>query len=105
MVKRRQMTVMKLPGENLLDGLRSGRGLPTLRARDPTRSLPLDPPFCEATPEDVVGTAALQWFARPVCCQGFPQEALPPELRDQTEMGLWRLVGEEFTREHCSGEA
>ncbi len=46
-----------------------------------------------------VGTAAIHRFARPICYQGFPQEALPPELRDRNERGIWRLVEGEMTRE------
>jgi len=39
-----------------------------------------------------VGTAAVLRFARPVCYQDFPQQLLPPELRDRNERGIWRLV-------------
>jgi alpha-ketoglutaric semialdehyde dehydrogenase len=39
-----------------------------------------------------VGTAAITRFARPLCWQDFPQGALPPELRDVNERGIWRLV-------------
>lgn len=46
-----------------------------------------------------VGTAAIQRFVRPVAFQDFPQSALPPELRDQNERGILRLVDDEFTRE------
>ena len=46
-----------------------------------------------------VGTAAIYRFARPICYQGFPQEALPPQLRDQNEHGLLRMVNGDFTRE------
>ena len=46
-----------------------------------------------------VGTAAITRFARPVAYQGFPDEALPPELRDSNPRGLWRLVNGEMTRE------
>ena len=45
-----------------------------------------------------VGTAAIYRFARPVCYQDFPQEALPPQLRDQNERGLLRMVNGEYTR-------
>jgi NADP-dependent aldehyde dehydrogenase len=39
-----------------------------------------------------VGTAAISRFARPVCYQDFPDVALPAELRDRNERGIWRLV-------------
>lgn len=46
-----------------------------------------------------VGTLAILRFARPVCFQGFPQTALPPELQDANPLGLWRLVDGHFTRD------
>jgi NADP-dependent aldehyde dehydrogenase len=46
-----------------------------------------------------VGTAAVLRFARPVCYQDFPQELLPPELRDRNERGIWRQVDGRFTAE------
>jgi NADP-dependent aldehyde dehydrogenase len=49
-----------------------------------------------------VGTAAILRFARPVCYQDFPQEALPPELRDRNELGIWRLEGGQLTRGDCT---
>mgnify|MGYP006954428295 CR=1 FL=1 len=39
-----------------------------------------------------VGTAAILRFARPVCFQDFPDEALPVELRNRNARGIWRLV-------------
>lgn len=39
-----------------------------------------------------VGSAAIERFVRPVAFQGFPQDALPPELRDDNPRGIWRLV-------------
>jgi NADP-dependent aldehyde dehydrogenase len=39
-----------------------------------------------------VGTAAIERWARPVCYQGFPQEALPEELRNRNARRIWRLV-------------
>jgi 2,5-dioxopentanoate dehydrogenase len=38
-----------------------------------------------------VGTLAIYRFARPVCFQGFPQAALPPELQDENPLGIRRL--------------
>src|SRR5829696_6348956 len=46
-----------------------------------------------------VGTAAVKRFARPVCYQNFPREALPVELRDDNPRGLWRLVDNRWTKE------
>ncbi|HEY8460573.1 MAG TPA: aldehyde dehydrogenase family protein, partial [Blastocatellia bacterium] len=48
-----------------------------------------------------VGTAAILRFARPVCYQNFPQEALPVELRNVNERGVWRLVDNQLTKENC----
>jgi NADP-dependent aldehyde dehydrogenase len=45
-----------------------------------------------------VGAAAIKRFARPVCYQDFPQEALPIELRDQNERGIWRLVNNRWSK-------
>jgi NADP-dependent aldehyde dehydrogenase len=39
-----------------------------------------------------VGTAAILRFARPVCYQDFPNEALPAELQDGNPRKVWRLV-------------
>ena len=46
-----------------------------------------------------VGTAAIKRFARPVCYQNFPQEALPVELRDENPRRLWRLVDNIWTKD------
>ncbi len=46
-----------------------------------------------------VGTAAISRFARPVSYQNFPQSALPVELQNKNERGLWRLVDNQFTKE------
>ncbi|MBI5381944.1 MAG: aldehyde dehydrogenase (NADP(+)) [Opitutae bacterium] len=46
-----------------------------------------------------VGTAALLRFARPVCYQGFPAALLPPALRDENPLGLWRLVNGSLSRD------
>lgn len=51
-----------------------------------------------------VGTAAITRFARPVCWQGFPQAALPAELRDANERGIWRLVDGSPTRADINTE-
>lgn len=39
-----------------------------------------------------VGTMAIERFCRPVCYQNFPETELPPALRDDNPLGLWRLV-------------
>jgi NADP-dependent aldehyde dehydrogenase len=46
-----------------------------------------------------VGTQAIYRFARAVCYQGFPNEALPDELKDENPLGIWRLVDGQMTRE------
>jgi len=46
-----------------------------------------------------VGSRAIFRFARPVCYQGFPNEALPEELKDENPLGIWRMVDGEMTRE------
>ena len=45
-----------------------------------------------------IGTGAILRFGRPICYQNFPQSALPKELRDANEMGIWRLVDNELTK-------
>lgn len=45
-----------------------------------------------------VGTAAIERFVRPICLQNFPQEALPPELRDDNPRKIWRLVDGKMTQ-------
>jgi NADP-dependent aldehyde dehydrogenase len=39
-----------------------------------------------------VGTQAIYRFARPVCFQNFPNDALPAELKDGNPLGIWRLM-------------
>jgi alpha-ketoglutaric semialdehyde dehydrogenase len=46
-----------------------------------------------------VGTRAIFRFTRPVCYQGFPDDALPEELKDANPLGVWRMVDGETTRE------
>jgi NADP-dependent aldehyde dehydrogenase len=46
-----------------------------------------------------VGSQAIFRFCRPVCYQGFPQTALPEELKDANPMHIWRLVDGEMTTE------
>jgi NADP-dependent aldehyde dehydrogenase len=46
-----------------------------------------------------VGSQAIFRFARPVCYQGFPDQALPDELKDANPLGIWRMVDGQMTRE------
>ena len=46
-----------------------------------------------------VGTQAIYRFCRPVCYQGFPDEALPDELKDSNPLGIWRMMDGEMTKE------
>lgn len=46
-----------------------------------------------------VGTQAIFRFTRPVCYQGFPDEALPQELKNANPQGIWRMVDGQMTRE------
>jgi NADP-dependent aldehyde dehydrogenase len=46
-----------------------------------------------------VGTRAIFRFTRPGCYQGFPDDALPEELKDSNRSGIWRMVDGQMTRE------
>jgi alpha-ketoglutaric semialdehyde dehydrogenase len=46
-----------------------------------------------------VGSQAIFRFARPVCYQGFPDEALPEELKNTNPLGIWRMVDGQMTQE------
>ncbi len=46
-----------------------------------------------------VGTAAIKRFARPICCQNFPEHLLPPELQNHNPLNIFRLVNGEWTKE------
>ena len=46
-----------------------------------------------------VGTAAILRFGRPVCYQGFPDEALPEELRNANPRKVLRVVDGKHTSE------
>ena len=48
-----------------------------------------------------VGTAAIKRFARPVCYQNFPQDALPLELQDINRRGIWRTIDGQLSRDDC----
>jgi NADP-dependent aldehyde dehydrogenase len=46
-----------------------------------------------------VGSLAILRFARPVCWQGFPETALPDELRDANPLGILRMINGQTTRD------
>lgn len=46
-----------------------------------------------------VGSRAILRFARPVCWQGFPESALPDELRDANPLGILRMIDGATTRD------
>jgi 2,5-dioxopentanoate dehydrogenase len=46
-----------------------------------------------------VGTRAIFRFTRPVCYQGFPDEGLPQELKNENPLGIWRMVDGQITQE------
>jgi alpha-ketoglutaric semialdehyde dehydrogenase len=51
-----------------------------------------------------VGSQAIFRFARLVCYQGFPDDALPDALKDANPLGIWRMLDGEMTRlPHTSG--
>jgi alpha-ketoglutaric semialdehyde dehydrogenase len=45
-----------------------------------------------------VGSQAIFRFARPVCYQGFPDDALPDALKNGNPLGIWRMVDGEMMR-------
>ncbi|HKX28742.1 MAG TPA: aldehyde dehydrogenase (NADP(+)) [Blastocatellia bacterium] len=45
-----------------------------------------------------VGTAAIHRFARPICYQNFPSNALPPELQNENRLGIWRLIDNQLSK-------
>ena len=45
-----------------------------------------------------VGMTAARRFLRPVCFQDAPPAVLPPALRDENPLNLWRRVDGELTR-------
>src|SRR5450432_258703 len=52
-----------------------------------------------------VGTRAIFRFTRPVCYQGFPDEALPKELKDSNPLEIWRMIDGQMSREASSPAA
>ena len=49
-----------------------------------------------------VGSAAIFRFCRPVCYQGFPDSALPPELQDDNPLEIWRMVDGQMSKKPLS---
>jgi NADP-dependent aldehyde dehydrogenase len=45
-----------------------------------------------------VGTASIFRWARPLCYQGFPDSALPPELQNSNPLAIWRTVNGALTK-------
>ena len=45
-----------------------------------------------------VGSQAIFRFTRLVCYQGFPDSALPDELKDANPLGIWRMIDGQTTR-------
>jgi 2,5-dioxopentanoate dehydrogenase len=45
-----------------------------------------------------VGTNAIFRFTRLICYQNFPESTLPPELKDENPLRIWRMVDGEMTR-------
>lgn len=56
-------------------------------------------PATTAPAHTSVGMTAVRRFQRPVVYQGFPQDALPPELRDVNPDGILRRVDGRLTTE------
>ncbi|MBI1375428.1 MAG: aldehyde dehydrogenase family protein [Phycisphaera sp.] len=46
-----------------------------------------------------IGAGSIFRWVRPVCYQSFPDAALPPELRNKNERGIWRKIDGETTRD------
>ena len=46
-----------------------------------------------------IGTAAIERFTRPLCFQGWPDEALPAELQNANPRGIWRMVDGQLTKD------
>ncbi len=56
-------------------------------------------PATSAPAHTSVGMTAIRRFLRPVAWQNAPAAVLPPELRDENPLGIWRRVDGELTRE------
>jgi len=49
-----------------------------------------------------VGTFAIRRWLRPVCFQSYPDELLPPALKNQNPLGIRRKVDGIWTRDALS---
>ena len=56
-------------------------------------------PATTAPAHTSVGMTAIRRWLRPVAFQNAPAEVLPPELRDENPLGIWRRVDGELTRD------
>ena len=56
-------------------------------------------PATTAPAHTSVGTTAIRRFQRPVTWQNAPADVLPPALRDDNPLGIWRVVNGQLTRE------
>src|SRR5215207_754460 len=56
-------------------------------------------PATSAPAHTSVGMTAIRRFLRPVAWQDAPAAVLPPELRDDNPLGIWRRVDGELTRD------
>jgi NADP-dependent aldehyde dehydrogenase len=55
-------------------------------------------PATSAPAHTSVGMTAIRRFLRPVAWQNAPAAVLPPELRNENPLGIWRRVDGELTR-------
>jgi hypothetical protein len=55
-------------------------------------------PATTAPAHTSVGMTAVRRFLRPVAFQNAPAHVLPPELRDENPLGIWRRVDGELTQ-------
>jgi NADP-dependent aldehyde dehydrogenase len=60
-------------------------------------------PATSAPAHTSVGMTAIRRFLRPVAWQNAPAAVLPPELRDENPLGIWRRVDGELTRASLAG--
>jgi NADP-dependent aldehyde dehydrogenase len=56
-------------------------------------------PATTAPAHTSVGTTAIRRFQRPVTWQNAPAGVLPPALRDDNPLGIWRMVNGQLTRD------
>lgn len=55
-------------------------------------------PATTAAQSTSVGTNAIKRFVRPICYQDFPDELLPPALKNTNPLNIWRLVNGNFEK-------